>query len=152
MREILLSQYVRGDQEFYGPSRYGLPFMRTSNGNYQSPSGIDATLMDNGSNTYTLTFNKTGLQYHFSADALSNITDQNGNTISFSYDSNKHLTGITDTQGRVTTVSENAGGFITSTPIHLAVASSTATMPATTSPVSPMPTASSTSTATPAMT
>ena len=71
-------------------------------------------MKDNGSNTYTLTFNKTRVQYHFSVDALSNITDQNGNTISFSYDSNKHVTGITDTQGRVTTVSENAGGFITS--------------------------------------
>ncbi|WP_040668658.1 DNRLRE domain-containing protein, partial [Nitrolancea hollandica] len=112
--EILLSQYPRGDREFYGPSRYGLPFIRTSNGNYQSPSGIDATLKDNGSNSYTLTFNKTGVKYNFSADSLTDITDQNNNKISFSYDSNKHLTAITDTQGRVSTVSENAGGFITS--------------------------------------
>ncbi len=111
--EILLSQYPRGDREFYGPSRYSLPFIRTSNGNYQTPSGIDATLKDNGSNSYTLTFNKTGVKYNFSADSLTDITDQNGNTISFSYDTNKHLTGITDTQGRVTTVTENASGFIT---------------------------------------
>lgn len=85
-----------------------------SGGTYQTPAGLNATLVKNGDGTFKLTFHKSGEQYHFtSAGALTSDTDKNGNALTFSYNGSGQLTQIQDTQQRITTFSYDGNGHIT---------------------------------------
>jgi RHS repeat-associated protein len=72
---------------------------------YISPPGIDATLTRNSSTgAFTLKFN-SGLTYSFDSNGvLLTVSDRNGNTLTWTYDSaTGTYTKITDSQGRDTT-------------------------------------------------
>lgn len=84
-------------------------FLRTPSG-WTAPAGVNATATLVGSDM-NIRYNDSGLTYRygsFTNDSvpalLSAITDSNGNTITFAYDSAKRTSTITDTQGRQYTV------------------------------------------------
>jgi RHS repeat-associated protein len=101
-----------GSVRYEGISGYKVPFIKKSDGSFESPPGIDAKLTQTGSN-YGLKFNKSEETYNFdSAGRWTSHVDRNGNRISFAYPSSTEIR-ITDTQNRVTVVTLNAGGLIT---------------------------------------
>ena len=89
------------------------------------PPGLNATLtMDMSgstwdSSTFTLTF-ASGLVETFTAPAytlpkiarLSSISDGDGHTISYTYNSSGQLSSITDTHSNTTTITYNSAGYI----------------------------------------
>lgn len=106
-----------GDLIYVGPSGFAVTFTRNGDGTYSSPSGIDATLTKDADTGYTIAFHQSGEKYKFgpntgNPERLTAHTDRNGNRIAYAYDVNKRLTSVTDTQGRVTTVSYTAAGHI----------------------------------------
>lgn len=109
-----------GSLIYQDQSGYEVPFIAATplGSSFISPPGIDATMQKNvdGANTYTLTWNKSGLKYIFAVGgngaALNTIKDAEGNTIS------KHWVGncpdtITDTLGHVTSFTTNASSLTT---------------------------------------
>ncbi|HVS07313.1 MAG TPA: DNRLRE domain-containing protein [Candidatus Dormibacteraeota bacterium] len=85
---------------FHGPDGYAVLFRR-SGATWITPPGLDATLVKNGDGTYTLTWHKNGEQFNFqTGGCLQSMVDQNGNTITMSY--NGSVQSITDTQNRLT--------------------------------------------------
>ncbi len=112
--DVYLTVQTNGDADFQGPSGYVETFTKNLDGSFTSPAGINATLVENAGGGYTLTFHKNSEQYNFdSAGVFTSDVDQNGNTISFAYDTGGVLATITDTQGRVVTVA-SSGGLISS--------------------------------------
>jgi RHS repeat-associated protein len=102
-----------GSVRYEGISGYKVPFIKKSDGSFESPPGIDAKLTLTGSN-YALKFNKSEETYNFdSTGRWTSHVDRNNNTISFSYPSSTQIR-ITDTQNRITDVTTTAGGLITS--------------------------------------
>ena len=103
-----------GSVIYYAPDGEAFPFFVNSGGGFIPPAGIDAALVLNTGGTYTLTLNDSGEVDQFSsAGVLTSQADSNGDTISYS-----GMTGstgtITDTQGRVSTVTFASGThFIT---------------------------------------
>jgi len=86
---------------YHGPDGYAVLFRSNGPGNWTTPAGVDADLMKNGDNTYTLTSHQNQQKFNFqTGGCLQNILDRNGNTISMSYSGS--LQSITDTQSRVT--------------------------------------------------
>lgn len=104
-----------GSMCFQGPSGYYVVFTRApGGGDFQTPPGINARLVRNAGGTYTMTFNRTGVRYEFSAAALpvlTDIVDRNGNRIHMTYSSGR-LIEIEDTQGREIDVSHDAAGLV----------------------------------------
>ena len=92
---------------YYGSSGTAWHYIKNSDGSYTSPPGLDATLIRNGDQTYTLTFNASQEKFNFSSDGLSLLSDvdRNGNQMTFHYNATGSLASITDTEGRVTTFS-----------------------------------------------
>lgn len=83
------------------PDGYAALFRSNGNGGWTTPPGLDADLIKNGDGSYTVTWHKNGEKFNFqSGGCLQNMKDQNGNTITMSY--NGSLQSITDTQNRVT--------------------------------------------------
>ncbi len=91
-----------------GQSGYSATYVQ-SGSSYSDAPGIDATLVKQGDGTYTLTFHASSVVYTFNAGgSLTQVTDKNGNHLSFSYGSHG-LSASTDTQGRVTTFTGSSG-------------------------------------------
>jgi RHS repeat-associated protein len=118
--DVFFKFYEDGSAAYYGPSGYAIPFVRKVNGDYISPTALDATLTKNADGTYTLTAHGDSVAQNFNANgALTAIKDPNGNTISFAYTANPSsgngyvLSSITDTQGRVTSFTYNASAQLT---------------------------------------
>ncbi|MGH2441669.1 MAG: RHS repeat domain-containing protein [Chloroflexota bacterium] len=92
---------------FFEPDGTAVPFATNGEGTFTSPPGIDATLVQNGDNTYTLTDHATQEALHFDSNGtLLSDTDRSGNSLTYSYEliNNQQVTyQITDTQGRQTT-------------------------------------------------
>jgi RHS repeat-associated protein len=108
--DVHLAIQTNGDADFQGPSGYVETFAKNTNGSFTSPAGINATLVENAGGDYTRTFHKNSEQYNFdSTGVFTSDVDQNGNTISFAYDTSGTLASITDTQGRVVTVTSSGG-------------------------------------------
>lgn len=70
------------------PTGYTVPFIKNSDGSFTTPTAVDATLTKTGTApvTWTLKFNKTGLQYVFNDPEgdgahIEQIKDQNGNVL-----------------------------------------------------------------------
>ena len=88
---------------------------------WTTPPGVDAVLTEPTSGHYSLTFNSSQEVIKFTTQSCSSwaipetsVADRNGETISYGYSSSTcdpsgipMLTSITDTEGRVTTVSDN---------------------------------------------
>lgn len=92
------------------PDGYAVLFRSNGNGGWITPPGLDADLVKNGDGTYTLTFHKNGEKFNFqTGGCLQNMKDQNGNTITMSY--NGSLASITDTQNRVTNFTYGNASF-----------------------------------------
>ncbi len=98
----------------------GNVFKFTQSGStFTPPAGVNATLVQNDSSHWTLTFNQSGEKYKFTnlgdpncagcAYQTSDV-DRNGDTITMSYDSHYRLSTITDTQGRQVTFAYNYSG------------------------------------------
>ena len=91
------------------PDGYAALF-RSNGSSWTTPAGLDATLVKNGDGTYTLTWHKNGEKFNFqTGGCLQSMVDQNGNTITMSY--NGSLQSITDTQNRLTS-------FIYASPVN----------------------------------
>lgn len=105
----------------------GQPFsVPPSATSYQAPPGLDATLSTNdGTNdyvasTFTMYFRHSGITETFTAPAddiykvarLTSITDRNGNTIAYHYNSSGQLTSIVDSYGNTTTIDWSPEGFV----------------------------------------
>jgi len=97
-RQVYLdTSHVATDVILYGSSNYDTYFAHNGDGSFTSPPGINATLVDNHNNTYTLTYHSSGQQWLFGTNgSLSSITDKNGNRISVS-ESGTLTSSITDT-------------------------------------------------------
>jgi RHS repeat-associated protein len=104
-----------GSAAYTGETGDVIPFRKRSDGSFTPPTGANATLVKNQDGTYKLTFNQTDLKQNFSVTnnigLMTSEVDRNGNTISFSYASG--LDRITDTQGRVTSLTTDASGRVT---------------------------------------
>jgi RHS repeat-associated protein len=110
--DVAMIVYNSSSVGFIGPTGYAVPFARSSDtGPFQSPSGVDATLIQLNGGNYQLTFQKTGEVYTFDPNGFSLVdSDKNGNAIHFSYTTiagTAVLASIQDTQGRVATFSYN---------------------------------------------
>jgi RHS repeat-associated protein len=112
-QDIGLYTFADGSIDFYGPDGLQAPFILPAGGTaYTSPSWLPVTLVKLGGGSYQLTFNRSGEKYLFSSGGvLSSLQDKNGNAITYNY-TGTNLTSITDTQGRVTTVSYDSNGYI----------------------------------------
>ena len=92
-------------------------FFASSDGvTFSAPSGIDATLVRNQDNSYTLTWQDSGIRWNFSGPfgTLGTIVDPNGNTLRLAYNSDSTPATLTDTQGRSTSF-----GYQTASPRNL---------------------------------
>ncbi len=79
---------------------------KDSEGNhaYLSPPGLNATLIEHSGGSDVLTYNESQIKYEFSeAGKLQKIVDANGNTTTFTY----------NTEGRVSTVTNSGGHKLT---------------------------------------
>lgn len=82
-----------------------------SNGAYVSRPGDYTTLVKNTDGTFTIT-EKDGTRYNFSAaGSINNISDRNGNAVSFAF-SGGNLATVTDPAGRSTTFTYDAAGHL----------------------------------------
>jgi YD repeat-containing protein len=78
-----------------------------------SPANGTATLTQNGTQTWTVTF-KNGEQrvFSYATGWLSSIVDRNGNTTTLSYDASDRLTTVTDPVSRHIYFTYGNGGFL----------------------------------------
>jgi RHS repeat-associated protein len=118
-----LDRWIRGlddgSVELFMGDGSAFAFIANSDGTFQTPPGLNATLTEDGSGAFTLTFNQTGEEWHFDwgiDTEVTSITDRYGNTIGSSHRSDGSLSGLTDTQGRSVSVGTDSGGhrFVTS--------------------------------------
>jgi RHS repeat-associated protein len=111
-RQVRLRYGLNGEAILYGPSGYVVTFTKNPDNTFNTPPGFNATLTkDTTSNTAKLAFHRTGITLNFNnpagatEGAIKSVVDQNGNTISYAYDTTTgpaagRLTEITDTRGR----------------------------------------------------
>jgi len=98
--DVKVQENADGSVLYLGPSGYQVTFAK-SGSTYTTPTGLDATLTKNGDGTFTLAFHASGEKYGFgTSGALTTDTDHNGNVITFAYNADGTVSGITDTQGR----------------------------------------------------
>lgn len=99
-----------GSRTYYSPT--GTPFIFLSNGSggYVDPAGLNATLSKQSDGGYHLDFHKNGETYEFgSGGHLIADEDKNGNQITYNETSGK-VNSLTDTQGRTTTFTYDSSG------------------------------------------
>jgi RHS repeat-associated protein len=109
---------------FVGPSGYAVAFVRRwpDGVGWISPSGVNATLTrPDASTTQRVTFNQTGEMWNFTSIGSAGYrvrdhVDRNGNTITYSYPTSTSVfaSSITDTQGRVVSITYNGSGYVQS--------------------------------------
>jgi RHS repeat-associated protein len=85
-------------------------YLLNNQGQFIPPAEFFTQLTKNGNGTYTLRF-RDGLVKQFdTAGKITQITDRNGNSLTFSYNSQNRLQTVTDTLGRSIAYSYNASG------------------------------------------
>jgi RHS repeat-associated protein len=89
-----------------------LPFVKVADGSFESPHGITTTLVKNQNNTYTLQ-ERSGSTISFDTNShVSQWTDIDNNTASFTYNGGGRLTRVTDQYGRVLDISYDGANRI----------------------------------------
>jgi YD repeat-containing protein len=84
--------YLRGD---------GGIWYFSSSGSLSAPGNLKATLTQNGTTSWTITFqNGEKRIFSYATGALISIVDPNGNTMTFTYDASNRLTAVTDAVSR----------------------------------------------------
>ena len=100
-----LYQGGTGNAQYRGPSDYLVQFAYQAGGTFAKPPNLDADLVKNTDGTYTMTFRGSGQVKRFDTRGyIIEQSDRNGNKISVAYNANYEGTTITDTQGRVATL------------------------------------------------
>lgn len=101
---VELKQLDGGDLRFFGPSGYAVRFnVGTGSGNYDTPTGIDATLTDRSGGGWNLDLLQSQERYVFDAQGrfTEHVNQKSDQRITFAYDgSSSRVTRITDTQER----------------------------------------------------
>lgn len=90
-------------------------FVGNANGTFAPPAGRYDTLVRNANGTFTMTLQRSRAVYSFGSDgALTNMADDFGNTLAFSYNANGQIQTVTDLSGsgRSLTVVWNPQGRI----------------------------------------
>jgi RHS repeat-associated protein len=88
-------------------------YLVNNQGNFVAPPEFYTTLVRNSDGSYTLTYRDRTVKQFSSTGALLEISDRNGNSLSFSYNGSGQLATVTDTLGRTITYTYNAGGNLT---------------------------------------
>ncbi len=94
---------------FHGPTGSCDEFTENEDGEFDAPSGLNATLTELSNGHYALTYTRGEFAdevWHFDANGWA-IThaDRNGNTNNFRYTTNGDLAAVHDSQGRTTSLS-----------------------------------------------
>jgi RHS repeat-associated protein len=111
-QDVFVTEHADGSVILTAPSFFPVRYKKKQDGSYSRPTAIDATLVKNGTTGWTLTFHADGSKWIFNAQGRLTVQeDRNGNRISYTYTSGR-VTSITDTQGRVTTLSYNASNKV----------------------------------------
>ncbi|MGO9272697.1 MAG: DUF6531 domain-containing protein [Terriglobia bacterium] len=88
-------------------------YLRNNMGNYVAPPEIYTRLVRNHDGSYTLTYRDQTTKQFSSQGEITEITDRNGNSMTFSYNGANQLTTVTDTLGRPITYTYNGSGQLT---------------------------------------
>jgi YD repeat-containing protein len=100
--EVRLIELASGHVAYHGPSGYRVRFKKGEGGNYVSPTGVDADL-EKKNFGWDLEFHSKEV-FHFAENGnLLRHEDKNGNDITYTYDNDRRLLDIVDTQGRQVT-------------------------------------------------
>lgn len=112
--QVKLTQF--GNAKVYqGPGGYRVPFLPDGSGGYITPSGVNAKLVKNPDNSFTMTFDHSGIRFQYSsAGVFTRIEDRNGNHIDMAYNGSGRTSTVTDTQGRALTFAYNGSGYLSS--------------------------------------
>lgn len=101
----LLTIQTNGNVVYQAPSGWELPFALNTDGTYQTPPGMSATLTKVSGTVYTLTDNQTQTVNTYTYQttgnyALTKSADRNGNAITYTLNTSGLPSSATDTQGR----------------------------------------------------
>jgi RHS repeat-associated protein len=89
-------------------------FVRNANGSFTPPPALQADLVKLPDGTFTLT-EPDGTQRRFNASGLlTAVSDNNGNTLTVSYDGTGFITALTDASGRQLLLTKGANGKVAS--------------------------------------
>ncbi|WP_238581045.1 RHS repeat-associated core domain-containing protein [Streptomonospora alba] len=93
---------------FHGPTGSCDTFHSDGDGGWETPSGVNAELVELANGTFTLTYTKGRFQdevWYFNSSGWATArSDRNGNKIDLRYTTGGNLASATDTQGRTTRV------------------------------------------------
>jgi RHS repeat-associated protein len=107
-----IALFSNGDARYADETGYETTFKKSGSSFITTP-GIDATLINQADGTYLLTFHESGLQEKFSSfGRILDSIDANGNTIAYTW-SGGHVSSITDSTSRTTTLTYNGSGQVT---------------------------------------
>jgi RHS repeat-associated protein len=90
------------------------PFTINSNGSFSAPAWVQATLVQNGSGSYTYTLPDRDTMTFNGDGVLLSEADANGNTTSLTYNGAGRLTTVTDAGGQTITLTYNSAGLVAS--------------------------------------
>lgn len=103
---------------WFGGPQHVVLFRRQTDGSWKPDQGVEATLTRNADGTDTISWPHTNTRMIFSAGGyLDRIVDRNNNTVQLGYtaqtDGDLWLSGLTDTQGRLTAFTYTADTQLT---------------------------------------
>ncbi|MEU4427180.1 RHS repeat-associated core domain-containing protein [Actinoplanes sp. NPDC024001] len=113
------SDHATADVTYHAPTGFTAKFINSGTNAWRTPPSLDAKLTRNTSTgELRLKFDKSEASFYFadSTGRLLRSQDKNNNKITFGYDGNGCATTITDTQGRVTTLTYVSSGLARTTP------------------------------------
>ncbi|MGJ7440501.1 RHS repeat domain-containing protein [Aquipuribacter sp. MA13-6] len=96
---------------FYGPSGFTGQYEADGSGGWEMPPGVNADLVQNSDDTWTLTYRSSGEELTFTEGGfLIEDVDRNGVGLSLAYNADNQVESITDGAGRVTTLTYGTSG------------------------------------------
>jgi len=97
---------------FYGPSGFTGVFTANGSGGWTAPAGVNADLVRNADQTWSLTYRASAEKLTFTSGGyLIKDVDRNGVGLTLSYDSSNRMSSLTDANGRVTTFTYGTFGI-----------------------------------------
>jgi YD repeat-containing protein len=90
-----------------------VPFVKQADGTWAGPADVPMTLTANSDGSYDVAHDDSALTYHFTGGRLQTITQDEGATVTLSYNGSGKLTSVQDSAtGTSTTFTRNAAGDI----------------------------------------